>query len=196
MALDAAVALLEEEGPDRLTTRAVARRIGYTVGSLYFVFRNRDDLILQVNERTLLELQEVVDTALAGVDDPMQALLAMGRSYLIFAQTHTSRWRLIFEHEVANRDALPPTLTGRIDGLFGLVAAQLERIAPDLSLIELRSSAHALWGGVHGITVLAVTGKLFAGGEASAKALTDDLITRYLRGLAPVSGSKGIARGP
>lgn len=70
MALDAAVALLEEEGPKRLTTRAVAGRIGYTVGSLYFVFRNREDLILQVNERTLDELRDHITSALAEVSEP------------------------------------------------------------------------------------------------------------------------------
>ncbi|SDW49049.1 TetR/AcrR family transcriptional regulator [Thiocapsa roseopersicina] len=183
MALDAAVALLEEEGPERLTTRAVAGRIGYTVGSLYFVFQNREDLILQVNERTLDELREHISAALAEVSEPRASLLAMGRAYLAFASAHPTRWRLIFEHTRAAGSDLPEPLVRKIEAFFLQVAESIAALNPRASPAAVRRSAQSLWGGVHGITVLALTGKLAIGGDAPAEVLTTELIGRYLDGM-------------
>ena len=56
MALDAARAIVSETGLEGLTTRKVAKRIGYTVGTLYQLFNDADDLIEQMNTRTLAGL--------------------------------------------------------------------------------------------------------------------------------------------
>lgn len=50
ISLRAAEQLVTAHGLDGLSARKVASAIGYTVGSLYMVFRNLDDLILQMNE--------------------------------------------------------------------------------------------------------------------------------------------------
>lgn len=183
MALEAAAALLEEEGPDRLTTRAVARRIGYTAGSLYFVFRNRADLVLRVNERTLDQLRAELDEALDGLHDPDARLHTLGRTYLAFAERHPTRWRLVFEHDVPDDEELPDAMRRKIDAFFELIAVELGNRTPGLEADAVRRAAQALWGGVHGIAILSITGKLRAGGERPAEALTDDLIATYLRGL-------------
>ncbi len=183
MALDAATALLEEEGPDKLTTRAVAGRIGYTVGSLYFLFRNRDDLVFQVNERTLRELATALEPDPARCSDPLTSLLTMGQGYIAFAEAHPARWRLVFEHRPASGDPIPDRLLRSIDGLFGLVAGQLTRLSPAMGADDLRRTSQTLWSGVHGIAVLSVTGKLGVGGEIAPQALVEDLLRHYLLGL-------------
>lgn len=183
LALEAATALLEEQGPDRLTTREVAKRIGYTVGSLYFLFRNRDDLVLQLNERTLDELRSRIDGALANIADPRQAILAMGGAYLSFATSHSARWRLIFEHRLPEGSDMPASLQAKVDGFFAKVAAYLAQLAPTQEPSALRRSAQALWGGVHGITVLSISGKLIIAGQNDADALAAELIGLYLDGL-------------
>lgn len=184
MALDAAVELLETEGADKLTTRAVAARIGYTVGSLYFLFRNRDDLVLQVNERTLEELEADLHAALGCCADPEEALLAMGRGYIAYARAHPARWRLVFEFQPGDEDAVPTSLLARIDALFALVAARLvELVGDEGDAGLLRRTAQTLWSGVHGIAVLSVSGKVNAGGEVAPEALMEDLVRCYLRGL-------------
>lgn len=58
MVIVAAEKILVEEGYSKLTTRRIAKEIGYTVGSLYMVIKNVDDLMLLLNARTLQLLLE------------------------------------------------------------------------------------------------------------------------------------------
>lgn len=52
MAIAAAERLIVCEGTSGFSMRKVAQDIGYTVGQLYLLFRNQDDLFLALNERT------------------------------------------------------------------------------------------------------------------------------------------------
>ena len=53
MALDAARAIIESDGLRALSTRRLAKAIGYTPGTLYQLFEDLDDLIIEVNVETL-----------------------------------------------------------------------------------------------------------------------------------------------
>ena len=53
LALNATEEIVAEAGFQALSARKVASAIGYTVGTIYLVFKNLDDLIMQVNARTL-----------------------------------------------------------------------------------------------------------------------------------------------
>jgi AcrR family transcriptional regulator len=186
MALEAAEQLLDEAGAEALTTRAVARRIGYTAGSLYVVFRNRDDLILKLNARTLAALRTELDAAVAELSAPRQRLLALARGYLAFALRHPTRWRLVFEHDVAP-ELVPEGLRSQIDAFFDLICTELEALLGDTGAVQARRSAQALWGGVHGIAVLSITDRLAAGGPERPQGLVEDMVVNYLAGV----GSRG-----
>ncbi len=53
MALEAARQIAEKEGLRGLKARGIAREIGYTIGTLYNLFEDLDDLIVHLNGRTL-----------------------------------------------------------------------------------------------------------------------------------------------
>jgi hypothetical protein len=53
---------------------------------------------------------------------------------------------------------------------------------PQHSRQEIGLAARALWGGVHGICVLALTGKLDVVGVQSVVGLAESLIKNYLAG--------------
>lgn len=183
MALQAAEEILVEEGADGLSARKIAARIGYTVGTLYLVFRNLDDLILQVNLRTLEALHAEAVRTVQTDRPPAEGIRALGRAYIEFAMRNTRRWSLIFEHRLPEGQALPDAHHQRIRAMFGLMGTLLGELRPGLDTDGAGEAAHALWGGVHGICVLALTGKLDVAGEASVYRLADGLITSFLRGL-------------
>ena len=51
-----AAAVLEEEGPDALTMRELAARMGIRAPSLYKHVRDKDDIVAGVQERALIDL--------------------------------------------------------------------------------------------------------------------------------------------
>jgi AcrR family transcriptional regulator len=177
LALRAAGEIVDEQGAAALSMREVARRIGYTVGALYLVFENLDDLIVHLNERTVIELRAALERIHVRANQPAQHLRLLVAAYFGFALLHTARWRLVFEHRLPDGQKAPPTYAGQTAAIFTLVERLLRQCAPGGHSAEL---ATALWSGAHGICMLAVTGKLQVATQASVQKLLDVLLDRFL----------------
>lgn len=182
MALAAAEAIVDAEGTAALTTRKVAGRIGYTVGTLYLVFENLDDLIIHVNGRTLDELLAVMRTTAAGCAQPRDCIRALGRAYLAFASAKHARWSLLYEHRWPEERALPDWFEPKVQRIFALLEEHLRPLNPHRDEAAVRLAARALWSGVHGICVLSLSDKLSSAGQVPVAALLDSLLDNYLAG--------------
>ncbi len=183
MALDAAEAMVIEHGAAGLSARRVAVNIGYTVGTLYLVFKNIDDLTLQLNARTLDRLYAYMDQAVSGCEEPGVCIIALGHAYFEFARQHKHLWTLVFEHQLSPHSELPHWFEQKVGQHFQQVENHLAQLLPGSNQQTIKQAARALWGGVHGICILALTGKLDIAGEAPVHALIDSLLSDYLHGL-------------
>ena len=67
--LDAARALVAEEGIEALSLAALARRVGLSRPTLYEYFRSKDDLVAAIVEEELPRWASLVEEALNGPDD-------------------------------------------------------------------------------------------------------------------------------
>ncbi|HKU89034.1 MAG TPA: WHG domain-containing protein [Steroidobacteraceae bacterium] len=191
LALRAAADIVSESGATALSMREVARRIGYTVGALYIVFENLDDLIVGLNEQTVIELREALERIRGRANQPAQNLRLLVAAYLGFALLHTARWRLVFEHRLPEGQKAPPTYAGHTAAIFALVGRHLREAGVAKDDESARELATALWSGAHGICMLAVTGKLQIVTQASVQRLLDVLLDRFLGdGVAPRSSRK------
>jgi AcrR family transcriptional regulator len=183
MALRAAEQILADEGLGALSTRRVASAIGYTAGTLYLVFRNLDDLVLQVNAKTLDDLQarmiEQTNLAPAGLD----RVLAVARTYLRFALERPHRWTLVYEHRLPPDEPTPEWYLEKVSLVFQLLEHTLRPVLEQSSEAEVSTAARVIWTGVHGIAVLTVSHRLHVVGTVSAEALVESLVINYLRGL-------------
>jgi AcrR family transcriptional regulator len=56
--LDAAIQVLIDEGFERATTNRIASRAGYSVGTLYQYFKDKDDIYGEIVDQVLLKLKE------------------------------------------------------------------------------------------------------------------------------------------
>src|SRR5580704_19680321 len=81
---------LAEVGLARFSARDVAKRIGYSVGTLYNVFGSYDELMLAINARTLSLWLTHLRTRLAETDD--DRIAALVRGYFEFALQHPRTW--------------------------------------------------------------------------------------------------------
>lgn len=176
MAVEAAAVLVESEGYPALTARKVAARIGYTVGTLYHVFRNFDDLVMHLNAQTIDEMAALIQRETRKKRKPEVRIKVMAENYVRYATDHPDRWRLVFEHEAAPGLPTPAQMKERRDVMFEMVAENLRQLAPERRRNEVAHTATALWSGIHGICILALTGKLYLGGAFSMVKLIDTLI--------------------
>jgi len=186
MALAAAQDIVKAEGLAGLSARKIAKKIGYTVGTLYLVFKNQDDLILTINARTLDALAAKMQDALQKCRQPRTCIVAMGRAYVDYASDNPQLWSMVFEHRLPPGEEVPPWFAVKVNKLFQLVEQQLTPLLENHSEKKIDLASRALWCGVHGICSLAVTGKLEINDAESINALTDSLINNYLAGLATV----------
>jgi len=194
LALRAAGDIVAESGAAGLSMREVARRIGYTVGALYLVFTNLDDLIVNLNEQTIRELRTSLERIRGRTNEPAQNLRLLVAAYLGFALLNTARWRLVFEHRLPAGQKAPPTYPGHTAAIFALVGERLREAGitrDDAATAEL---ATALWSGAHGICMLAVTGKLQVATQASVQRLLDVLLDRFLGAVEPRAQAKKVRR--
>ncbi len=183
MALDAAMEIVKAEGLSGLTARKVATRIGYAPGTLYVVFRNQDDLILNLNARTLDQLYQFLEEAVQHCRKPQQCILKLANAYLAFAAEQANLWSAVFEHHPADGEEVPLWYQEKIEHLFLLVEAPLRQLDSGSSDSEVRLAANALWSGIHGVCTLRQLGSLGRGGSKES-AIVESLVTHYLVGYA------------
>ena len=184
MALSAAEQIVVEQGYKGLSARKIATAIGYTVGTLYLVFQNLDDLVLHINARTLDRLHARMTQSLANSGDARDYLLQLGQVYIRFAIDDPHRWAMVFEHRFSGDQAVPAWYQEKITRMFALVEEGLEPLAGRRPQQEITQAAAALWGGVHGICILALTDNLGVAGVDSVQELAQSLISNYLEGFS------------
>lgn len=183
MALQAAEQIVAEQGPQGLSARKIASKIGYTVGTLYLVFENIDDLILHVNARTLDLLFNELKQATTSCRQPRTCIIAIGRAYVEFATRYPNHWKLIFEHSLPESVTPPDWYRQKVAAIFEMVEQQLEPLVTNQTRKKLSQIATTLWCGVHGICALSISDKLDIEDAHSIQVLTDSLINNFLAGI-------------
>jgi AcrR family transcriptional regulator len=187
MALVAAEQLVSELGFEGLSARKVANSIGYTVGTLYLIFENLDDLILHINARTLDRLHRRMEEAQTSCSNPGHCLQQLGQTYIDFAKANSHLWEMVFKHRLPEGQHVPTWFQDKVHRMFAMVEAQLIPLAKNRSQAEIAQAAGALWGGVHGICMLALTGKIGVAGVDSIQDLTESLMNNYLKGFTALN---------
>lgn len=184
MALDAAATIVEEEGSKKLTARSVAAAIGYTVGTLYLVFRNLDDMILHLNARTLDDLHQWLLDRRVVEATPQQQLQALADAYIEYAVSHTARWNMLFESIASVDNELPDWYLQRLSKVFGLIESALTPLVDHQGEEAIVQAARVLWAGVQGICTLKIRHRLDLAGNQSTQEMAGMLIDNFLKGFS------------
>jgi len=180
MILDAAEAIVLEQGFAALNARKIAMKVGYTVGSIYMVFANMADLALHVKARTLddlsAQLLQVPDK------DAPQVIEALATTYLRYASQNYNRWRMIFDHH----PECPPDsfewYRQKVDHVFQIVESPFTKLGVPCADAEKKRAARTLWAGVHGVCTLALSGSLDVAGVDDVEASVILLVRSFIQG--------------
>ncbi len=153
--IDAAATRIKEGGLAAFRARDVAADVGCALGTIYTVFQDLDDLILQVNAQTLQALGRSLAPA-SESDDPKAALTALAQGYARFAAQNLNRWNALFDHRMADGGPSPDWLLAHHSTLLQLLEAHIAKLTPDLSGEALNLRARTWFGAVHGIVSISL----------------------------------------
>ena len=181
--LQTAEDIVRHEGLAALQARRVAKAADCSIGTVYNIFGDIDDLIIAVNSRTLSDLGGGLEAALAraAAGGLESRLLALAGAYLDFAIANGRRWRAVFEHTLPEGKARPDAYVADRVRLLALLEGQL---AERLPKAELRTdAARALYASVHGIVQLSLDGRLGAVRPSDCERQIRLLVGLVLKGL-------------
>ena len=183
MILEAARNIVETQGYQALTVRAVTSRVGYTAGTLYQIFDNLEALLAAVNAETVAELGDSIVAQTRDIKDPKARLRKMSHRYVDFAFAHPDRWRLAFEQIAPDGGDRPEIITRETGAVFDCVNRLLAQAAPRLSPNRLKNGAAAFWSSVHGVCHLALSRRLDLATDQPVYVVLDELIDTYFAGI-------------
>ena len=180
--IDATTAIVEQNGLEGLSAREIAKRVGYSPGTLYNVFENLDDLLLIIEARLLDELAERLShTDSSG--PPTERLRRLVGSYFAFTQERPKLWNLLNEHRMPAGRTVPDWYQDKLDRLLTTLDEALAPLLKGSDAGTRRRHARTIWASVHGMTSLSTAEKLSHVTAHSGRSLVDDLVLNYVAGL-------------
>jgi AcrR family transcriptional regulator len=184
--------IVEQDGLEGLSAREIAKRVGYSPGTLYNVFENLDDLLLIIEARLLDELAgRLADTDASG--PPGDQLRRLVGTYFGFTQERPKLWNLLNEHRMPAGREVPDWYHAKVESLLKPLEAALAPLMPDVDPAAQKRHARTLWASVHGMTALSTADKLSHVTAHAGRSLIDDLLSTYLAGLqkrAPAAATR------
>jgi AcrR family transcriptional regulator len=185
--LAAAERLLIQTGDQgAVSVRAIADAAGVTPPSIYLHFADKSELLMAVCEARFTDFLRFLDGAIAGIDDPLEALWAMGRAYVRFGLDNPEHYRIMFMTRPLSEEVPLDRLPGMTT--FGRLVESVARCmdagaiaAGDAFLVSTN-----LWTAVHGITSLLIARPDFPWPDLDRMmALLVDVQSRGLQAPAP-----------
>ena len=156
LVLDAAGRVMAEDGLQRFSAREVAKRIGYTIGTIHNVCGNYERLVTAVNTRTFLDWAAHLRARLAAAAEE-DRIAALVEGYFDFARAHPNRWAAIYAHRLAEDATLSAADLATRAVLTDIVVAEVAR-ALGADAAAVTSLARSLIATVHGHCTFALTG--------------------------------------
>jgi AcrR family transcriptional regulator len=160
--IDAAIALIGEEGIGDLSLRQVARRAGVSHNAPYRHFEDKEALLAAVAGQGFQSLQTAMESAQQSIpSDSSQRLEAIGIAYVNFALAHPAYYRLMFGDYRCNFSKYSALTEAAQQSFMVLVSTIREgQVAGIFRLADPVDLARVAWSLVHGQSMLALDNKL------------------------------------
>jgi AcrR family transcriptional regulator len=185
LVIEAARAIIAQEGARGVTMRRIAAQIGYAAGSIYNAVGDIDAVLLRVNAGTLAGLVAKLETAIGragALADAVALALLIAETYMGYVATNTRLWAALLERPPAPDSLVPEWYAAPRARLVEIVASVLAPLYPDIA--ARRRAVVALWAAMQGVASLASGGNLaFAASGLDPGDIARSIVLRYLTGL-------------
>ena len=167
LVLTEALRHMGDVGIARFSSREVAKRIGYSVGTVYNHFPNLDALIVAVNTRTFEIWHDHVRAVLGA--NPPNRIAAMVSAYFDFASANPELWHALYAHRLAPGASLSAEDQEARGRLTGLIADEVSAVLPRLDREEVIALTRSLIAVVHGHCSFQIGGSYALMGSMDAR---------------------------
>ena len=161
----ASMEILRTSGPEALNARAVAKALGCSTQPVFSNFRNMQDLMESVVERSL-ELYNDFIRKEFGLNRGYPPYKTYGMGYIRFAMEESNLFKLLFMRDRRNEDSSAEA--GTFYEVIPLLMKSLDLTEEQAVMFHLE-----MWTFVHGIAAMAATSYCKWDMEQASKALTD-----------------------
>jgi AcrR family transcriptional regulator len=178
LAISSACKLVAEKGNDGFKARSIAKAMGYTVGTIYYLFGNMENLRFHVCGSILDEHLSFTEKQLS---KKKNRLVYMLMAYIKLSQNHENFWKFLFSYNPSPKTKVPNWYLQKTQILFKqLYDSFLPYTKTKAATIR---AVRVMWAGVHGISAFSLNGRLSHYGDNNPEALAKHLIKTYLAGL-------------
>ena len=154
---------MAEVGFARFSAREVAKRIGYSIGTIYNVFGTHDRLILAINTRTFRLWADHLRERLEATEADRIRVLVEG--YFSFARENPNLWMAIYDHRLPPDAVMPEEFEKQRTELTEIVTAEVAAALPEAARPHVPRLARSLIATVHGHCIFALNGTFTLMGE-------------------------------
>lgn len=183
--VEAALALITEQGPTGFTLSEAAKAADVTPAAVYRHFAGRDDLIAEVARQGYDIFAALMEFAYSnGQPTALAAFEATGRAYLAFARKYPGHYMAMFESGL-NLQAHPDLalVAQKARDVVEKAAEKLSQQLPPAKRPPATMVSAHIWAMSHGVVELYMRGAPGAKSPFPAEDLLEAGIGIYLRGL-------------
>jgi AcrR family transcriptional regulator len=162
-AVAAATRLFAERGYRGVTLRSLAKELGVSPMTPYRYFENKEELFAMVRTEAFRRFADAQRDAVAGIEDPEDALRVLGRAYVSFALDEPDAYHIMFELLQAPAGTYPELEAEQARAFSYLHEAVQASVDAGILEGESLRRAHYLWAQLHGLVSLHLAGKLVMG---------------------------------
>ena len=149
--LAAALRVLDRDGVEQVTLRAVARETGVAAPSIYRQFDDLQALLAEVAGGCFASLADQITAARDRHRTPEHRLTAACGAYLAFAEAHPHRYDLLFRRDPDPQGVEPEDAAPAGAATFALLRdAVSDCLPPTGTPSALTATAAAIWVGLDG----------------------------------------------
>jgi len=178
LAIKHAFKLIEANGETGFKARDIAKHMGYTVGTIYYVFGNMKNLRFHVCGKILDMLHSIAIKELPKKKNKMNYHIT---NYIEFSQKHMNLWLFLYSQKSSPRQKAPPWFLAKLDGLF-LVYAEAFYPHTKNKRAALKA-AHVILASMYGMSILAMNSAPDRMNSAEPVSMAKHLAKTYLKGL-------------
>jgi AcrR family transcriptional regulator len=161
--LKAAEKVLERDGLQGLTLRAVAREAGVSHAAPTHHFGDLTGLVSELAAIGFRQFNAAMAAAGSSGPSALEKALAKAKAYVAFAREHPGMYGLMFRTERLDmtRPSLHEAAHAAFAGLAGAIgASRHEHIAAEALSLDQAAAIARAWSLVHGFTMLLLDGRL------------------------------------